>query len=115
MEWAREFRQHPLFLKIDFDKTSDHIDWKFIIDMFTFIGFGQHYVGMVNTLFACAFDFVLVNNLLSTCICIHRSMRKECPLAPYLYVLTVDSLGYLLEATCLQGWLKVISLPGGRR
>jgi hypothetical protein len=114
MEWARESGQQALFLKIDFDKAYDHIDWTFITDMLTCLGFGQCCVGMINTLFTCASAFVSVNNVLSPCIHLHRSIRQGCPLAPYLYVLTVDALGYLLEATHLQGQLRGISLPRGR-
>jgi len=42
MEWAKEFGQHALFQKNDFDKAYDDIDWTFIPDMLTFqLGFGQ--------------------------------------------------------------------------
>jgi len=113
MEWAKEFGQWALFLKIDFDKAYDHIDWTFITNMLTFLGFGQCCVGMINTRFTCAYAFVSVNNVLSTRIHLDRSIRKGCPLAPYLYVLMDDALGYLLETTHLQGRLKGIYLPMG--
>jgi hypothetical protein len=54
---------------------------------------------MVNTLFTNAFAFVSINNALSPWILLHRSIRQGCPSAPYLYVLMVDALGYLLEST----------------
>ena len=33
-------------LKIDFDKSYDHVDWSFISEMLTLMGFGSHCVGM---------------------------------------------------------------------
>jgi hypothetical protein len=65
MAWVRESSQHALFLKIDFDKEYDHIYWKFITDMLSFLRFGQNCVGMINTLFTCAYAFVSMNNVLS--------------------------------------------------
>ena len=37
MDWEKESSQHALFLKIDFDKSYDHIDWNLISNMLTFL------------------------------------------------------------------------------
>jgi hypothetical protein len=55
MEWAKETSQQALFLKIDFDKAYDWIDWTFITDMLTCLGFGSQCVGMVSTFFLCLY------------------------------------------------------------
>lgn len=39
MDWATKTSQQAIFLKIDFDKAYDQIDWSFIIDMLTYLGF----------------------------------------------------------------------------
>ena len=64
---------------------------------------------MVNTLFSCTSSFVSMSNSLSRHIHLHRSIRQGCPLAPYLYVLTANALGYLLEATLHQGKIRRVS------
>ena len=64
MEWARECLQQALFLKIDFDKSYERVDWTFIIDMLSFLGFGSEHVGMINTLFFSTSTFLAVNNFL---------------------------------------------------
>ena len=74
--------------------------------MLTCLGFGERCVSMVNTLFSCTSSFVSMSNSLSRHIHLHRSIRQGCPLAPYLYALTVDALGYLLEATLHQGKIR---------
>ena len=33
MEWARKSKQKAIFLKIDFSKAYDHIEWPFILAM----------------------------------------------------------------------------------
>jgi hypothetical protein len=65
MEWARETSQQSLILKIDFDKAYDWVDWSFILEMLTCLGFGPRCVAMVNTLFTNASTFVSINNALS--------------------------------------------------
>nr|QHR88371.1 hypothetical protein Q903MT_gene2384 [Picea sitchensis] len=79
--------------------------------MLTCLGFGPRCVGMVNTLFSCASAFFSVNNSLYPHILLHWSIRQGCPLAPHLYVLTADALGYLLEAAHMQRQLRGVSLP----
>ena len=64
MEWDREWLQQILFLKIDFDKSYERVDWTFIIDMLSFSGFGSEHVGMINTLFFSTSPFLVVNNFL---------------------------------------------------
>ena len=74
MEWAR-------------DKAYYRIDWTFITDMFTCLGFGPRCVGMVITLFSYASALISVINTLYPRIHLHKSIRQGCPLAPYLYEL----------------------------
>jgi len=94
-------------------KAYDCIDWTFITDMLTCLGFDQHCVGMINIFFTCASSFVAVNSILSPRIHLHRFIGQGCPLAPYLYVLMDNALEYLLEETRLHGWIKGIYLPRG--
>jgi hypothetical protein len=50
--------------------------------------------------------------MLTTHTLLHHSIRQGCPLAPYLYVLALDALGYSLEANKMQGRIYDMSLPG---
>lgn len=99
MEWVQETSQQCLVLKIDFDKAYDRIDWSFISELLSCLGFGARCVAMVNIILTNALTFVSVNKSLSPWIVLHWSICQGCPLAPYLYVLTMNALGYLLEVT----------------
>lgn len=76
MEWAREYGKQALFLKIDVDKAYDRVNWTFIIDMLSCLGFGSKCVGMIKNMFSSTLYFVVVNNILSPCILVHHSIRK---------------------------------------
>lgn len=66
---------------------------------------------MINTLFSLASTFVGVNNILSLHILRHHSISQGCPFAPYIYVMSTNSLGYLLENAHVHGQLKGIVIP----
>ena len=68
---------------------------------------------MLNTVFSCAFSFVLVNNSLSPHIHLHKLIRQGYLLTTYIYVLTTNALRYLLEESLHQGKTRGVSLPRG--
>nr|KUM47385.1 hypothetical protein ABT39_MTgene5570 [Picea glauca]QHR89567.1 hypothetical protein Q903MT_gene3589 [Picea sitchensis] len=67
------------------------------------------------TLFSKTSARVSMNGVLSESIALQRSIRQGCMLASYLYVITVDALGYLFEATRLQGQIRGIYLLYGNQ
>jgi hypothetical protein len=71
LECGWETSQQPLFLKIEFGKAFDRVDWNFITDMLTCVGFRPRCVTVVNTLFTNTSAFVLVNNSLSLHFFLH--------------------------------------------
>ena len=44
MEWARHSKQHAIFLKIDFEKAYDWIEWPFILTMLYALWFGPTFL-----------------------------------------------------------------------
>ena len=58
---------------------------------------------MLNTLFTNASTFVAINNALSLRTFLHQSIPQGCLLDPYLYVLTMNALDYLLKTTYFLG------------
>lgn len=47
MEWARISDQDALFIKIDFEKACDRIEWYFITSMLQALGFGFYFVNII--------------------------------------------------------------------
>jgi hypothetical protein len=65
---------------------------------------------MMNMIFSNSTTFVSTNISLIECIVLHHLINKFFRLAPYLYELVIDSLGYLLEVAKMQGKIKGICL-----
>lgn len=86
MEWTKEIEKQCLMLKIKFVKASNRVDWSFIFEKLTCLGFGSRCEGMVNTLFTNALAFVFFNKALSPQIVLHWSIQQGLSLSPYLYI-----------------------------
>lgn len=83
-------------LKLDYYKAYDKLEWKFILHMLEWLGFGSKFIYYVNILFSNALVIVCVNRSLTYLIPLRKSLTQGYPIALDLYVLTYDALGYLL-------------------
>lgn len=110
IEHAQETKQDFYFLKIDFDKAYDRIEWRFIESSLKSMGLRSRFIGYVCTLFGHARSRVAVNGELSQAFDLHRSIRQGCPLAPLLYAIASDGLSCLVNNRIESGQLKGISL-----
>jgi len=96
MQWAQSLGQDALFIKIDFEKAYDRIEWRFILAMLQVIGFGPYFLRSINMLFRYASVILTMNNAQSQSILLARSVQQGCPLAPSLFILATEAFSYLL-------------------
>lgn len=74
------------------------------------LGFGPKFYEQVNMLFVDANAKVVVNGTLSLQFPLQNFICQGCPLAPYLFVLVVDAIGYLFEHALSNELIHDISL-----
>ena len=75
MEWARKSKQQTLFLKIDFAKAYDRIEWRFILAMLRALGFGPNFLQSMEMFFGDANACITINNSSSEAFGLFRSIR----------------------------------------
>ena len=97
IEWAHENKQHLSMLLLDFEKAYDRVNWTFLRQVMGRMGFQQTWINQVMALSENASAVVIVNGEQSNTFKLQRSVRQGCPLAPYLFLLTVDVLGQMLQ------------------
>lgn len=83
--WAEQSNQLLIFLKLDFSKAYDRVDWTFMFRAIAAFGFPPQFVDMTRLLFLDVAATVKVNGSLSEEFAIGRGVRQGCPLAPYLF------------------------------
>jgi hypothetical protein len=81
-----------VFLKIDFEKAYDRVEWRFLEDCLKVMNFGSLFRKWVGGLFKDAKAAIQVNGRISEGFPITRSVRQGCPLAPLLFALVTEPL-----------------------
>ncbi|MCO5576231.1 hypothetical protein L7F22_030040 [Adiantum nelumboides] len=113
MEYAEEVGQDYVFLKINFDKAYDRLNWNYTIDALRHMGCGEKFCSMVKTLLGNASAKVNVNGTLSESFQLSRSIRQGCPLAPLLYAVAADGLNWLVHDRINSGKMQGIVIDNG--
>jgi hypothetical protein len=75
------------------------------------LGFSDTWVCWVKTLYKAVSSAIKVNGTIEPDFPLERSVRQGCPLAPYLFILVTDILGYLMEDPRYE--VEGLSLPKG--
>lgn len=97
IEWTLKSRQEISMLLLDFEKTYDRVSWAFLKQTMARMGFEDTWIQRVMSLNWNASATIIVNGEQSQPFKLERSVRQGCPLAPYLFLLTVDVLGQMLQ------------------
>ena len=97
IDWTLESNQSISLLLLDFEKAYDRVSWVFLEKTMEKMGFGAIWIQRVMSLNLNASATVVVNGEQSKAFNLQRSVRQGCPLAPYLFLLTVDVLGQMLQ------------------
>jgi hypothetical protein len=100
-----------VLLLLDFGKAFDRIKWGFLFKALDKLGFSPTWVSWVASLYREATSAIKVNGVAGFDFQLARSIRQGCPLAPYLFILATDVLGYMLAAS--KHGVEGFSLPKG--
>ena len=92
-----ESNQEISMLLLDFEKAYDRVSWSFLKQTMERMGFDETWIQRVMSLNWNASATIIVNGIHSQPFKLQRSVRQGCPLAPYLFLLTVDVLGQMLQ------------------
>ena len=109
IEWTLENQQELSMLLLDFEKAHDRVNWTFLKHTMKHMGFNETWIKQVMSLNSNAAAAVIVNGEQSRTFNLQRSVRQGCPLAPYLFLLTVDVLGQMLQHSIHR--VKGLQLP----
>lgn len=111
MAWAEQSNQALLFLKLDFSKAYDMVEWGCLFRIMQKMGFPAEFIHLVSLLFQDAAAVLKGNGTSSPIFNIERGVRQGCLLAPYLFLIVVEVLNTMVTEEMKQGNVQGISLP----
>jgi hypothetical protein len=86
------------------------VELPFILAILQALGFGPYFINNIEAPFVDASTCLSINICSFEEVGFFRSIKYECPLAPTLYVLAVEVLGYLLGSKVSLGVIRKIPL-----
>jgi len=82
---------------LDFEKTFDKINEGFLFSTLKTLGFNDYWTKWVFALYLGATLIMEVHGEMSAPFILFVSIRQSCLLSLYLFILTINVLGYVLE------------------
>nr|GFB60324.1 RNA-directed DNA polymerase, eukaryota [Tanacetum cinerariifolium] len=101
-----------MFFKVDFAKACDSVRWDYLLDTLEGFSFGQSWCKWIRGTFSSAKASVLVNGSPSNEFYFHCGLKQGDPLAPYLFILVMESLHMSFSRVADAGLFKGVRLQG---
>jgi len=96
-DYAKKSNKECLFLKIDFQKAYDTVNWNFLLYMLDRLNFGFKWIEWMKCCICSSSLSILVNGSPTEEISIQRGLKQGDPLAPFLFLLVAEGLNGLVQ------------------
>ena len=101
--------------KLDIEKAYDHLHWDFLMKLMSKMSFGSKWTNWINWCIFLATFFVMVNGSPFGFFRSSRGLRQGDPLSPYLFVLGMEALSYLIAKAVEGGFISDCRFGGSGR
>lgn len=100
----RKKKPSALF-KLDISKAFDSVNWSFLIDLLTHMGFSKRWINWISMILSSASTKIICNGSPGHRICHARGLRQGDPLSPLIFVLVMEALNALFKLADERGLL----------
>nr|GEV51997.1 RNA-directed DNA polymerase, eukaryota [Tanacetum cinerariifolium] len=90
--WCKRKKKQAMIFKVDFAKVYGSVRWDYLLDVLHAFGFGPNWCKWIRGMFSSSMALVLVNGNPSLEFPFFCGLKQGDPLAPYLFILIMESL-----------------------
>ena len=102
-----------LVVKLDISKAYDRLEWSFLEECLRADGFMERWLDKVMKCVKSVSYSFKINGVPSPKLVPQRSLRQGDPLSPYLFILAMDALTYMLKVTLDNSRMSGIRITPG--
>ncbi|GJS97443.1 RNA-directed DNA polymerase, eukaryota, partial [Tanacetum coccineum] len=107
LSWCKFKYNQAMVFKVDFAKAYDSIRWDYLDDVLNSFGFGSKWRSWIRGSLISGKASILVNGSPTSEFQFHRGLKQGDPLAPFLFILIMESLhlsfSHVVEAGIFTG------------
>jgi hypothetical protein len=100
-------------VKLDMSKAYDRVEWLFLRDMMSRMGFSQMWIALIMKCVCSVKYKVKVNGSFTDEIILERGLRQGDPLSPYLFLLCAEGFSALLKKAENEGEIGGVKICHG--
>lgn len=97
-------------MKLDMQKAYDRVKWKFLRESLLKMGFSSRWVGLIMHCVSTTTFSVKINGEPIHYLKPSRGLKQGDPLSPYLFILVLNVLSWLMQKAMVDGNYKGITL-----
>ncbi|GKC39819.1 putative RNA-directed DNA polymerase, eukaryota, reverse transcriptase zinc-binding domain protein [Tanacetum coccineum] len=97
ISWAKLTKRKMFFLKVDFEKAFDSLNWSFLDSIMSQMGFSNKWRKWIEACLKLAYASVLINSSPTPEFKLEKVIRQGDPLSPFLFILAIEALNVVLE------------------
>ena len=97
---SRRGKDGYMVIKIDLEKTYDHLEWSFVKMVLEHFGFPQEMINLIMSCISTTTTALLFNGSKLEAFQPSRGIRHGDPISPYLFLLCMEFLGAQITSMC---------------
>ncbi|GKD15265.1 RNA-directed DNA polymerase, eukaryota [Tanacetum coccineum] len=110
LSWCKHKKQQAMVFKVDFAKAYDSVRWDYLDDVLRSFGFGFKWRSWINGSLVSGMASILINGSPTSEFQFHCGLKQGDPLAPYLFILIMESLHLSFSRVVDAGIFKGIKI-----
>ncbi|GJZ71170.1 retrotransposon protein, putative, ty1-copia subclass, partial [Tanacetum coccineum] len=110
--WCKRKNKQALIFKVDFAKAYDSVRWDYLLDVLIAFGFGPNWCKWIRGILSSAMASILVNGSPTSEFPFYCGLKQGDPLAPFLFILIMESLHISVSKAVDEGVFKGLSIQG---